>query len=103
MSFFRGSRERRERDNARTELTRAVRNELKDANHRRDRDEGEQAHQCVCEDSLQYIWTLPRIQVLSKGLSWDDPEWQSHALSNLKKILSIWVWFLGAGWEKFQT
>jgi hypothetical protein len=102
-SFFRGSREQRERENARTELTRVVRNELKDASHRRDRDEGEQADQFVCEDSLQYIWTLPRIQVLSKGLVWDNPDWQSHALSNFKKILSILVWIRWDSWDKFQT
>jgi hypothetical protein len=98
MTFFGGSRERRERDNARTELTKAVRNELKEASHRRDHDEGEQAHQFVCEDSLRYIWTL-----LSKGLSWDSPDSQSHALSNFKKILSTLVWIRWDSWDKFHT
>jgi len=103
MRFFGGHRERRERDNARNDLVKVVRNELKNASHRRDQDEGEQAHQFVCEDSLQYIWTLPRIQVLSKGSTWDNPEWQSYALSDFKKILSTLVWIRWDNWEKFQT
>jgi hypothetical protein len=103
MNLFRGSRERRERDDARAELAKAVRNELKNASHRRDRDEGEQAHQFICEDSLQSIWTLQRIQVLSKGLSWDHLEWQSYALSDFKKVLSTLVWIRWDSWDKFQT
>lgn len=103
MNPFGRHRERRERENARNDLVRVVRNELKNASHRRDRDEGEQAYQFVCEDSLQYIWSLRRIQVLSKGLIWDDHESHSHALSDFKKILSTLVWIRWDSWDKFQA
>lgn len=91
--FFQWTNEKQRR-----ELVTAIRTELQDSLKRCN----EEGLEFVCEDDVERIWTPTRIQILSRGLSWDEQTLQHKAQADFKKILSILIWIHWDDWNDFK-
>ncbi|KAH7350700.1 hypothetical protein BKA65DRAFT_243423 [Rhexocercosporidium sp. MPI-PUGE-AT-0058] len=83
---------------ARQELVRDIRRRLEFVLKRGDED----GLEFICEDDIYDIWTLEQIQILSKGLNWENPELQLRVRDEFRKILSILVWIHYEDWDDFK-
>ncbi|KUJ18811.1 uncharacterized protein LY89DRAFT_505360 [Mollisia scopiformis] len=81
----------------REDLAKAIRYELDAALKCRNKD----SHEFICLDDIEKIWTLQRIQSLSKGLPWDKPALHERALADYRLVLSVLVWIHWDGWSDF--
>jgi hypothetical protein len=81
----------------RTKITNQVKDDLWRALSRKD---DEHLMFAGAED-LERIWKISRLEQLSKGLDWSDPELLEHAQRYLRKVLSTLVWIGWDDWPKF--
>lgn len=85
----------------REELLKTVRRELQDA-LKRCGPKHEAGQEFICEDDALSVWTLQRIETLSKGLSWDEAKLQYITWDKFRKVLSILVWIRWDDWDDFK-
>lgn len=58
-------------------------------------------HEFICADDVQEIWTMPKIQILAKGLRWDNPVLLKRAHKHFKLVLSVLTWIHWDSWNDF--
>jgi hypothetical protein len=85
----------------REELLKTVRRELQDA-LKRCGPRHEAGQEFICEDDALSVWSPQRIEILSKGLSWDEAKLQYIAWDKFRKVLSILVWIRWDDWDDFK-
>jgi hypothetical protein len=83
---------------AREELVKLIRSELAQALKRG----SEEGYEFILDDAINDVWNPTRLQILSKGLDWEDIRSQARVLQDYKKVLSILVWIHWDEWEHFK-
>lgn len=63
---------------------------------------GEEGYEFILDDDIYGVWNSTRLQILSRGLDWEDTGSQVRVLAEYRKVLSILVWIHWEEWGHFK-